>query len=684
MDAKRIAKAHTPVGPTLMFRQLTGHEQVSGLFDLHLELLADKDNSVLPINLIGKDITIELEIQGGGTRFLNGHVTRFAFIGKEIAKDSDLWRYEARLRPWLWYLTRASDFKIFQNKKVPDILDEIFANYPFPVEKRLQGTYKEWEYCVQYHETDFNFVTRLMEQEGIYYWFEHAMGRHTLVLADSMGAHSPCPSYASIPYIPHDRVATADEECIDGWQIAQEVETGAFRTNDYYFETPKADLMQVRNKPLPHPNAAYEIYDWPGLYRVVPEGENYARMRLEELQEPHEIVGGESNVRGIAPGYTFTLKKCPRKDQNREYLILGVNYYVRDNPYHTGGEGPGAEWRLTLSAQPTAVPYRPSRATPKPLTSGPQTAVVVGPAGKEIWTDKYGRVKVQFFWDRYGSFDDHSSCWIRVSQPWAGSDWGGMFIPRIGQEVIVDFVCGDPDLPIITGRVYNADQMPPWKLPDHETQSGVRSRSTPKGGSYDANMIRFEDRKGHEEMHVHAQRNLVTVVEADEIRSVWGSRHVNIKKDHIEHVEGNVEFLIGKGKEEGGGNQDISVENDKAETIGGDNDFHVKGSRKEKVDGTTSLTVGANQQEKVGMNHALDAGMEIHLKAGMKVVIEAGLQLTIKAGGGFVDIGPAGVTIQGTLVLINSGGAAGSGSGSNPDTPIDAEEAQPRGPSHEV
>jgi type VI secretion system secreted protein VgrG len=645
MDKKRIAKAHTPLGPTLMFRQLTGHEDISQLFDLQLELLANKDASVKPSALLGKDITIELEIQGGGTRFLNGQVTRFAFVGKEAAKDSDLWRYEARLRPWLWYLTRSSDCKIWQNKTVPDILDEVFGKYPFPVTKKLEGSYKEWEYCVQYQETDFNFVSRLMEHEGIYYYFEHEKGRHTLVLADAYGAHSPVPSYATIPYIPQDRVAVADEECIDTWQVAQDVEPGAFYTDDYDFKKPSAQLDQPRKKPFDHPHGAYEIYDWPGTYTETGDGENYARVRLEGLQAPHETVVGQSNVRGIAPGYLFTLKKCPRADQNREYLILSANYYVFDNPYHTGGEGEGAQWRLAVTAQPSSIPFRAPRSTPKPLTSGPQTAVVVGPSGEEIWCDEYGRVKVQFHWDRYGKHDDHSSCWIRVSQPWAGSNWGGIFTPRIGQEVIVDFICGDPDQPIITGRVYNAEQMPPWTLPDDKTQSGVLTRSSQNGSTDDANMLRFEDKKGEEEIHVHAQKQLTTVVEQDELRTV-------------------------------GGTQDILVKKKKTETVKADNDLHIEGDLKKMVDGMLSLTVAGDQHEKVGMNHALESGMEIHLKAGMKVIIEAGLQLTIKASGGFVDIGPAGVTIQGTMVLINSGGAAGTGSGSSPSSPEDAKEAE--------
>ena len=676
MDANRIAKAHTPLGPVLMFRQMSGHEQLSALFDCQLELVAEKNNSVQPSALIGKDITVELEIQGGGKRFFNGQVTRFAFIGKEAAQDTDIWRYEARLRPWLWYLTRAADFRIFQKLTVPDILKKVFERYPFPVEFQLQGTYKPWEYCVQYQETDFNFASRLMEHEGIYYFFKHAMGKHTLVLADGIGAHSPCPGYEQIPYIPHDRLVTADEECFDGWQLAQEVEPGAFLTNDYYFETPMADLKQPLKKPFEHPNGSYEVYEWPGNYRVPPEGDNYARVHLEELQAPHEVVHGQTNARGVAPGYLFSLYKCPRTDQNREYLILGANYFVHDNPYHSGVAGGGSQWRFSMTAQPSSVPYRAPRVTPKPRTHGPQTAVVVGPPGEEIHTDKYGRIVVQFHWDRYGKRDEQSSCWIRVATPWAGSNWGAIHIPRIGQEVVVDFIDGDPDQPVVTGSVYNASQMPPWALPANKTQSGVRSRSSLKGGGSDANMIRFEDKKGREEMHVHAQKNLVTVVENDEIRMVGASRHVNIKKDHIEHVEGNIELLVD-------GAQDVIVNANKAEKVAGTNHLHIGGNRNEKINGTTSLTVGMDQQVKVGKNHALDAGMEIHLKAGMKVVIEAGVQLTLKGPGGFVDINPAGVTIQGTMVLINSGGAAGTGSGSSPTSPHDPKVAKPSGPTAE-
>ncbi len=383
MDKNRIAQAHNPVGPTLMFRQLTGREEVSRLFEWQLELLAENNANIRPEDLLGRDITIELQTQTKGSRFLNGQVTRFAFVGKEVAEDTDLWRYEARLSPWLWYLTRESDFRIFQNKTVPDILDEIFGKYPFPVEKRLTGQYRQWEYCVQYQETDFNFVSRLMEGEGIFYFFDHAMGRHTLVLADDVSVLTPCPNgYGSIPYIPHDRVAVADEECVDDVRMWQQIEPGMYVSDDFDFQKPRAELMRRRMEVVPYPQGDHALYQWPGGYTELDDGDNYAKVHLEELQMPRETVMFQCNARGVAAGRLFTLKTCPRKDLNREYVILGTSFYVRDNPYHSGGEGGGSQWRFGVTAQPTSLPYRPQRVTPKPLTSGPQTAIVVGPAGR--------------------------------------------------------------------------------------------------------------------------------------------------------------------------------------------------------------------------------------------------------------------------------------------------------------
>jgi type VI secretion system secreted protein VgrG len=672
----RIFTVHTPVGPEMLkFQSLSGRERISRLFEFRLGMLSTSQD-ITAEQLLGHDVTVEVETQALGRRFLNGEVTSFALVGR----DGRYHRYEAIVRPWAWYMTRTANCRIFQQKTVIEIIEDLFFKYgdvpSWGLLNRTNETYRKWDYCVQYQETDFNFVSRMMEHEGICYYFKHEKGKHTLVLADSPGGHDALPEYDRIPYIGRDAVGEAREEHVESWRVSKQVDSGGYITDDYDFTKPRAKLEQRKTHPLGHANDRYKVYEYPGGYTIPsPDGEFYAKVRLEELQAPHEILVGQTRVRGVAPGYRFDLYRCPRADQNRTYLILGVDYQWTENPYEAEDDE-GTLHEATITCQDSAVQYRPPRATPKPLTNGPQTAEVVGPPGEEIYTDGYGRVKVQFRWDREGKRDQNSSCWIRVSHQWAGANFGTIHIPRIGQEVIVDFIDGDPDYPIITGRVYNADEMPPWKLPDHKTQSGILTRSTPKGSVTNANLIRFEDMKGAEELHVHAQKDLVTMVEHDEIRKVGNNRDIEIGNNHTEKIGANMQLLVGS-------SQDVHVGGNKQETIDGAHHFDIGGDRKEQVGGSQSLTVSRDQQEKIGMKHAVEAGMEIHLKAGMKVVIEAGLQLSLKGPGGFVDIGPAGVTIQGTMVLINSGGAAGTGGGSSPDKPSKAKKANPAKPTAE-
>jgi type VI secretion system secreted protein VgrG len=614
----RVFTAHTPLAPDmLMFESLSGHEQLSQLFEFRLAMLSPSQD-ITAEQLLGRSVTVEVETQGLGRRYLNGDVTRFALI----AREGRYWRYEAILRPWMWYMTRTSNCRIFQNKTALDIILEVLF-YPYgnasswSLLNRTTDTYRKWDYCVQYQETDFNFVSRLMEHEGIYYYFEHAMGKHTLILADSAGAHQVLPGHAQIPYIAPDPAVIADEEHIESWVVSKQVDTGGYITDDYDFTKPRAKLEQRRMHALGHPNDNYKFYDYPGGYtQPTPDGERYAKVRLEELQAPHEILHGRTNVRAMAPGYHFNLYRCPRGDQNRDYLVLSVDYYWKETPYTTHDEE-GTLADMAINCQPYADQHRPPRVTPKPLTNGPQTAVVVGPAGEEIYTDGYGRVKVQFRWDREGKHDENSSCWIRVSYPWAGSNYGGIHIPRIGQEVIVDFIGGDPDYPIITGRVYNADEMPPWKLPDHKTQSGILTRSTPKGAPSHANMLRFEDRKGAEEVRIHAQRNLATSVEADELRTVGHDRAVQIGRDDAAKV-----------------GRDSALEVGRDQTI--------------NVGKNLSLTVGDYRSEDVGKSYKLNVSEDL--------VVEANT-IVLKASGGWIGISPEGITIEGNMVFINCGAA---------------------------
>ncbi|MDA8521084.1 type VI secretion system Vgr family protein [Acidovorax sp. NCPPB 4044] len=500
----RRVTIQTPVGESLHFREMRGREGLSEVYSLDIDLQSES-REVDPKALLGKNATVVVETEGGGRRYIDGIVTRFGMQGQ----DHRYYSYRLRLQPWVWLASRKSDFRIFQNKSVPQIIEEVLGVYGYPLDKKLSRSYRTWDYCVQYGESDLQFVSRLMEHEGIYYYHQHSAGQHTLTLADDIVAsHEPLAGAAVIPFYPPEKAAAADRENIHAWELFEEIKSGRYYNDDYDFKKPRADLANMRQMPPGHSHDAHETYEWPGGYTEFGDGEAYARVRLQGNLSGRSTVRGESRHRALAPGYTFTLENYPRGDQNQPYLLTAVEYHFRENPRASAavpGEAgseqeEGSFQRFVLQAQPTSVPYTPERVTPKPKTTGPQTAVVVGPPGEEIWPDQYGRVKVQFHWDREGRFDEQSSCWIRVSQGWAGQNYGSIYLPRIGQEVVVDFLNGDPDYPLITGRVYNADQMPPWKLPDHKTQSGTLTHWSKGGGG--ASMLRFEDKKGMEHLEL--------------------------------------------------------------------------------------------------------------------------------------------------------------------------------------
>jgi type VI secretion system secreted protein VgrG len=604
---------------------------------MQLELLSE-EKAIKFEDIVGKNVTARLSLPGGKVRYFNGYVSRFYQAGQERR----LANYIATVVPWLWFLTQTSDCRIFQEKTVPDIIKEVFRDYGFTdFEDLLSGSYRTWEYCVQYRETAFNFVSRLMEQEGIYYFFKHEDGKHTLVLADSSAAHTSYPGYDEIRF--HPPVGELrEEEYIYDWRVEQKVHPGAYSHTDFDFQKPRKNLTASRESDRPGADLKYEVFDYPGEYVELSDGDAYARTRIEEIQADYEVVQGEASARGMSAGFTFLVKNLLRQDQEGTYLITRATLFASTDAYDSGDAGAGDTFGCSFTAIDSTVAYRSRRVTPKPWIRGPQTAIVVGPKGEEIYPDKYGRVKVQFHWDRRSKADENSSCWMRVAQIWAGKEWGGIYIPRVGQEVVVEFLEGDPDRPIITGRVYNGQAMPPYGLPGNKTVSTVKSNSSKGGGG--CNEIRFEDKKGKEQLLIHAQQNEDICVKNDAKELIGRDRHLIVKRDQFEQV---------------------------------DRDKHltVKGDHNQKVDGTVSLTAGMDFQHKVGMKQALEAGLEIHLKAGMKVIIEGGLQVTLKGPGGFVDIGPAGVTIQGTLVNINSGGAAGSGSGCSPGSAKPPKEA---------
>ena len=626
----RTFVVHSPLGDQLEFRSMEGTEQMSRLFGFRVRLLS-QSASIDAKSLLGKDMSVEVDLttekNGRGKRFISGQVTQFTYVGR----DGDYYLYESILRPWLWHATRRSDFKIFQFRKAPDIIKEVLGKYGFSIEDKLTGAYREWPYIVQYGESDFNFVSRLLELEGGYYYFSHSQGSHTLVLADDIGGHSPLPNGPStLSYYPETRAAHVhDEDFIDGWSFAEDIASGNFAADDYDFEKPKALLDTRQQQPAGHSEDSRELYEWPGGYTEFGDGENYARIRIEQQKAQREIAQGEGNARNIAPGYLFTFNKYPRADQNKEYLIESAHYRFEENVRRSDGAGgsgggkrggadSGTTYRIRFAVVPKNIAYRSQRLTPKPRTTGPQTAVITGPAGEEIYTDKYGRVKVQFHWDRYGSFDENSSCWIRVSQTWAGANYGSMHIPRIGQEVIVDFLNGDPDYPIITGRVYNAMQMPPWDLPGNKTQSGIKTNSSKggaagageKNGPGDANALRFEDKAGQEQLWLHAQKDQLTEVENDEDKWVGNDRRKVIDRDEFNTIHRDRSEIVDR-------NEKINVHGWRKEEVDLDETLTVHQNRKKTIDKNETdvikkkwdITVGQIRMEKVGMLSTFNVGM---------------------------------------------------------------------------
>jgi type VI secretion system secreted protein VgrG len=637
-----VIRVHTPLGPdVLLLQSFSGQESVSDLFRFDL-LMHSQNRSVSFNSIVGKKATIEIIHDDGQSRYISGIINSFWQGGASAVFAT----YHATLVPWFWLLTRTSNCRIFQNMTVPDIIQKIFQEHNFAdFKNKLYGSFKEREYCVQYRETTFNFISRLMQEEGIYYFFEHTEDTHTLVMANSPSEFKACPNQPTARY-EAEYGAGRTEEVVTSWNIGQEVRAGKYSFTDFDFEKPTLDLTSSVEGA---DERKYEIYDFPGEYKTKDEGESLVGIRMQEEETSRVAVSGSSTCRSFAPGYRFDLQDHYRRDLNKSYVLTAVHHTAEaGSNYETTGDGGQAlEYVNHFQCIPHPTPFRPRRTAPVPVVQGTQTAIVVGPSGEEIYVDKYGRVKVQFHWDREGKYNENSSCWIRVSQNWAGKRWGAMFIPRIGQEVIVDFIEGDPDRPIITGRVYNGGSMPPYALPDEKTKSTVKTNSSKGGGGF--NELRFEDAKGKEQVFIHAERNQDIRIKNDLMEWVGRDSHRIVKRDHVEAVEG-------------------------------DKNLSVKGDQNEKIDGTVSLKAGQDLQQKIGQKYGVNAGMEIHQKAGMNVVIEAGMSITLKAGGGFIVVGPAGVTISGTPVLINSGGAAGSGSGCSPHSPkspLEADKAVP-------
>lgn len=643
----------------LLLSAMSARETLGRPFCYELTLLSRDENLDLSA-LLGQPIAVTLELADGTLREFCGIVTHFSLAG-ELGRFV---RYEATVRPWLWLLSQRKNSRIFQGKTALEVIETIFREHGFTdFSKALSVKYRPWEYLVQYRESDLNFVSRLMEQEGIYYFFKHEGGKHTLVLADSYSSHKATPGYETVPYFPPQVGERREQDFISSWTVTRQIRPGAFAARDFNFLQPSVLVAGELAKPNDHERAEYEVFDYPGEFKDKAEATTQAQVRLEELQANHEVAQGTTNARGLSVGGLFKLSNFPREDQNKEYLLVEVTYEIVVTGFESGStqlEPP--DLRLSFKAIDSHQPYRAPRLTRKPRVEGPQTAIVVGQAGQEIWTDEFGRVKVQFHWDRVGQSNEDSSCYVRVSQIWAGSGFGGIHIPRMGQEVIVDFLEGDPDRPIITGRVYNQDNMPPYTLPDNATQSGIKTRSTKGGGPSNANEIRFEDKKGREDLLIHAERSQTTVVEGSQSISVGGERSITVTAKDTETFKAarevnvnSTDLLIITDKHSG-------YYNNGRESFIGPLDFtYVDGVRKTEVKGDYKITATAEYLVIQGANMIdLKGSLAVFTNDDSRLTMDAGNtmlaaadKITVMCGGSTITLAKSGeISIRGSKIEL--------------------------------
>jgi len=670
--SQRTITFTSPVGEDVLLPEsFQGTEGLSQLFDFQLELLADAGATVDPKSIVGQKVTIGLQVIGAsGRRYVNGFVASLS----RGESDSQFDSYRARIVPALWLLTLNANCRIFQNKSVIDILKAVFQQYGLSIRVDAQGSYPSLDYCTQYRETDFQFVSRLMEQNGIFYFFVHTAEDHQLVLADGRNSYTACPVNASLQYVPS---MVSSQELVDNvlHDLREEstMVAGKHTRWDYNFRS----FASIKTEPVTSTSdfgkvAAHERYDYPGAGAGINAADASPLNSLDATQIQvsttaedisSDVFHGRSNSSSLTPGYTFDVNKHTNTAWNRKFLLTQVTHTAFQSPsYRSHGERPTDDYGNTFAAIKSDLIYGALLATPKPTIPGPQTGIVVGPSDEEIYLDKFGRIKVQFFWDRLGEDDENSSAWLRVAQQWAGNGWGTHFWPRIGHEVIISFLDGDPDHPIVVGSVYNGVNMPPYALPDHGTRSGILTRSSKDGAAANANELRFEDKKGSEEIYINAEKNMNVNIEAAHSRtvgatetiSVGGARSLTVNKSQTTSIKENRTLKIG-----GDSNHTVSgVHKQKFEK---DTHISYEAALNEKVTGDYSMQT-ANHNEKVGKAYIVDSGEEVHLKAGTIIMLEAGTTgICLKGPGGFISINASGITIQGTMVMINSGGAPLSG-----------------------
>jgi len=660
----RLMQFTSPAGKdALLIESLDGAEGISRLFEFHVELLATVDTDIVPKSMIGGKVSVAIALNDvQGSRWINGIVASF----EQCAGDTEFDVYRARIVPSMWQLTLAANCRVFQNKTVLEVVKAVIGDYGLTISDQTSGTYKPLEYCTQYSESDFHFVSRLLEESGIFYWFEHSDQDNKIVLGDALAAYEDCPLSASIPYELNTKGGEGSYgSFVSEFTATATMATGKHSTADYNYRDYKRQDVDPKTSASPFGKNAFDQYLYPaGEEGYLKEKETQSATDFETLflatralasDAVAEVYQGSANARSFCSGYTFTLSKNPRSEWNRKYLLTSVTHHADQvPPYRATDAGQDSGYTNRFTAISSDIVFKPAQTFVKPRIYGPQTAMVVAPGGEEMYIDSLGRINIQFLWDKLRAANTVDNTWVRVAQQWAGNGWGTYFWPRLNDEVVVVFLNGDPDNPLVVGSVYNGINVPKYALPDNSTRSGIVTRSSKGGAAANANELRFEDKTGSEQIFLNAEKDMDHRTENDNRRFVGGKDSLIVTANQLEQV---------------GGDYHREVKGNSIEKIDVNYDLGIGGNQTEQVGGSQSLNVGSNQSIKVGSAHSLDAGETVYIKGGMNVVIQAGMELSLVGSGGFVTIGPSGVSISGTMVLINSGGAAGSGSAGDTPSP---------------
>ena len=687
-QTSRLLTFTSPLGKDkLLPERMTGTEGISELFCYQLDLLAAVYAEVDPKTIVGKRVCVGISADDSGTqRYVNGIVSSLEMMNV----DEEFASYRATIVPSLWMLTLNKNTRCYQNKTVVDIIKDVLSPYSISPSVQTSNTYTPLEYCTQYRETDFDFVSRLMEQHGIFYYFQHTADDHTLNLQDTSNKLNDCPIQDKFKFRPESGEQEGYYDfVVDELSSRSTLVTGKHSAWDYSFvryQTVMGTSMNTAGPLGANSNEDYDYAETTPYYKLDASDTNlksledaFTTVRRDVSDAGTLIVEGESNAICMQTGYSFTLTEHKQSALNIKYLLNHIELSVQQIPSYRSKADAPKPFINRFIATPFSIVYRPPFKTEKPVVYGMHTGQVIVPSGEESHMDKYGRVNVQFWWDRLRKANTPDNTWLRVAQSWASKGWGTYYWPRVGDEVLVGFMEGDPDQPIVVGSIYNGANMPPYDPVGQYTLSGIVTRSSKGGGAANANELRFEDLTGKEQIYINAERDFDIHVEHDNHVQVDNEQHITIKKNRFDEVDGDSHLLIkGKHLEEIDGDAHLNIKGKNVVQVGGDREHNVTGNLKESFGQNSNITVGQNLNESVGQNYSLTVGMKQAIQAGMNFDVTAPMQISLNCGmnsivlspegiglngaAGFISIGPSGVTISGVMVMINSGGAPVSGS----------------------